>query len=175
MLNRLKDLFRKVDQRNITLGNNRQRFDSIISDKRFNYLENIYERLGKNDTTLTDTEILDSYFKFSASIQTNSIAAAELEWAAISVLCHFRPHLTEALIRKGLLAIVSSFGDNIDWYTVQQFIDQRILSDKITPYGGLPPEVGQQWLKDILPEKKESVQKVLDDVIKENRIELEKI
>ena len=175
MLKRLKNLFRKTNQADITLNKNRQRFDSINSDKRFNYLENIYKRLFDNDTTLTDTEILDSYYKFSDNIQTNTFAAAELEWVTISVLCHFRPHLTEALIRRGLLSIVYSLGDNIDWFTVRQFIDRRILADKIEPYGGLPPEVGQQWLKDILPGKKERVQKVLEDVIKENRIELEKI
>lgn len=176
MLKRLKDLFRKTNMSSdVTLDKNRQRFDNIVSDKRCNYLENIYKRLFANDMTLTNAEILDAYFKFSANIQTNTFAAAELEWVTVSVLCHFRPDLTETLIRRGLLSVVYSLGDDIDWFTVRQFIDRRILADKIEPYGGLPPEVGHQWLKDFLPGQKEKVQKVLDDVIKENRIELEKI
>ena len=175
MLKRLRDLFSKSNQGDRLLNKNRLRFESIISDKRFNYLESIYKRLFDNDTTLSDTEILDAYFKFSDGIQTNTFAAAELEWVVISVLCHFRPNLTETLIRSGLLSIVYSLGDDIDWFTVRQFIDRRILADKIEPYGGLPPEVGQQWLKDILPEQKETIQNVLVDVIKENRIELDKI
>jgi hypothetical protein len=63
MFKRLKNLFSKsspVDE----LNRNRQRFDSIISDKRCNFLKRIYKRLFNNYTTLTDKEILDAYFKF---------------------------------------------------------------------------------------------------------------
>ena len=56
-----------------------------------------------------------------------------------------------------------------------QFIDRRILAEKTEPYGGLPPTIGQEWLKNILPNQKEMVQKVLVDVIEENRKELENI
>jgi hypothetical protein len=176
MLKGLKELFYKTDRLDTRLlDKNRQRFDSIILDKRFNYLENIYKKLFANEATLTDREILDAYFQFSDNIQTNTFAAAELEWVTISILCHFRPNLTETLVRRGLLAIVYSLGDEIDWFTVKQFIDTRILAKKTEPYGGLPPEIGQKWLKDILPRQKEKIQKILEDVIIENRNELDKI
>jgi len=136
------------------LNRNRQRFDKIISDKRFNFLETIYKRLFDKDATLTDNEILDAYFKFSDNIETNTFAAAELELVTISVLCHFRPYLTETLLRRGLLSIVWSLGENIDWFTVKQFIDRQILDDKTEPYGGLPPTVGEEWLKKFLPDQK---------------------
>jgi hypothetical protein len=175
MFNKLRTLFRNIDQPIDSAEKNRQRFDSIISDKRSNHLENIYQRLFAGDTTLSDTEVLDAYFKFSDDIQTNTFAAAELEWVIISVLCHFRPNLTEALIRRGLLSIVYSLGDDIDWFTVRQFLDIRILADDIEPYGGLPPMDGQEWLKNLLPNQKDTVQKVLEDVIEENRRELESL
>jgi hypothetical protein len=172
MIKKFKDLFRNTDQPMDFLEKNKQRFDSIISDKRFNYLEDIYQRLFAGDTTLADSEVLDAYFKFSNNIQTNTFAAAELELVTISVLCHFRPNLTKTLIRRGLLSIVYSLGDDIDWFTVQQFIDKRIFADKTEPYGGLPPIVGQVWLKNLLPKQKNTVQKVLEDVVEENRKEL---
>lgn len=74
-----------------------------------------------------------------------------------------------------MLSIVYSLGDEIDWFTVKQFIDRQILDSKTEPYGGLPPAVGQEWLKNILPNQKEMVQKVLVEVIEENRKELENI
>ncbi len=175
MLKAIKDIFQKTKQSDILLCKNRVRFDKIVSDKRFNSLESIYKRLFDNDNRLTDDEILDAYFKFSDNIQTNTFAAAELEWVTISILCHFRPNLSEKLIRRGLLCIVYSLGDDIDWFTVGQFIDRRILDDKAEPYGGLPPKIGQEWLKNLLPNQKEVVQKVLDDVIEQNRKELENV
>jgi hypothetical protein len=95
--------------------------------------------------------------------------------AVISVICHYKPHLTETLLRRGLLLIVYSLGEDIDWLTVKQFIDRRILDINVKPYGGLPPIIGQNWLKNILPNQKVLIQKVLSDVIEENRKELEKI
>lgn len=173
-MNRLKEFFVKIHARKLA-QKNKQRFEDIISDTRSNYLESIYKRLFDNDASLTDKEILDAYFKFSDSIQTNTFAAAELEWVAISVLCYFRSNLTETLLRRGLLSIVWSLGDDIDWFTVLQFIERRIIGNKLEPYGGLPPESGQKWLTEILPTQKEIIQKVLEDVIKKNQIELDKI
>ena len=150
------------------MNKNRLRFESIITDQRFNYLENIYKRLFENDDSLKDSEILSAYFKFSDSIQTNSFSAAELEWVIISVICHYRPNLMETLMKRGLLAIVYSLGADIDWFTVGQFIDKRILSDEVEPYGGLPPEIGQVWLKNLVTFHKELVQKVLLEVIEQD-------
>jgi len=150
------------------MNKNRLRFESVITDQRFNYLENIYKRLFENDDSLKDSEILSAYFKFSDSIQTNSFSAAELEWVIISVICHYRPHLMETLMRRGLLAIVYSLGTDIDWFTVGQFIDRYILSDEVEPYGGLPPEIGQVWLKNLVTFHKELVQKVLLEVIEQD-------
>lgn len=175
MFKKFRDLFWNTDHPIALAKKNRQRFNSIISDNRFDYLENIYQRLFAGDTTLGDTEILDAYLKFSDNIQTNTFATAELEWTTISVLCHFRPNLTETLIRRGLLSIVYSLGDDIDWFTVQQFLERRILAHNIAPYGGLPPTVGHEWLKNLLPNQKETIQKVLEDVIEENRKELKNI
>jgi len=154
---------------------NRRRFNGIISDVRFNYLERIYERLFDEDATLSDAEIVESYFKFSDCIQTNTFSAAELEWVVISVICYFRPSLTGIMLRRGLRSIVWSLGDDVDSFTVLQFIDVRILADEAEPYGGLPPAVGLKWLTDILPTQKEAVQMVLNDVIEENRREFEDI
>lgn len=175
MLKIFKNLFSKNNKANKLLKKNRVRFDRIISNKHSNFLESIYKRLFDKDPSLTDTEILEAYFTFSNNIQTNTFAAVELEWVTISVLCHFRPNLTETLIRRALLSTVYSLGDDIDWFTVEQFIDRRILADNTEPYGGLPPNVGQEWLKDLLPAQKETVQKVLEDVIDKNRKELENI
>ena len=175
MLNLLKGIFTKKNQTVIPLNKNRFRFDNIISDKRFNFLESIYKRLFEKDTELTNDEILEAYIKFSDKIQSNTFAVAELEWVTISVLCYFRPNLTEVLIRRGLLSIVYSLGDDIDWNTVRQFIESRILANNAEPYGGLPPNEGQEWLKELLPAQKELVQKVLVEVIEENRKELENI
>lgn len=175
MLKGFWNIFRKNSKVNKLTKKNRRRFDEIISDSRFNYLKDIYKKLFDNDTTLTDTEILNAYTKFSDGIQTNSFATAEFELVSVSVLCYFRPNLTENLLRRGLLAIVYSLGDDIDWFTVLQFIEFRILKENVEPYGGLPPEVGQRWLKEILPQQKDTIQKVLEEVIDENRKELEKI
>ena len=150
MLKAIKDIFFKDNHADKLLDKNRLRFDSIIGDKRFNFLETIYKRLFEKDTGLTDAEILDAYYKFSDNIRTNTFA-------------------------RGLLSIVYSLGDDIDWFTVGQFIDRRILADNVEPYGGLPPNAGQEWLKELLPAQKETVQNVLVDVIEENRKELENI
>jgi hypothetical protein len=173
MFKKFKDLFRSMPQPIAFAERNRQRFNSIISDKRCNFLEEIYKRLLANDTTLTDKQILDSYYKFSDNIQTNTIAAAELEWVIISVICFYRQHLTEELLRRGLLCIVYSWGDTIDSNEVFEFIQQQILAVDVSPYGGLPPEVGMKWLTGMLLSQKGTVQKVLEDVIKQNRIELD--
>ncbi|RZK36315.1 MAG: hypothetical protein EOO57_07440 [Hymenobacter sp.] len=175
IVEKLRRLFRVKSQSVGLIDKNGKRFDSIISDIRFNYLECTYEKLFTEDTTLSDAEIIESYFKFSDCIQTNTFAAAELEWVVISVICYFRPSLTEIIFRRGLLSIVYSLGEDIDSFTVLQFIEVRILTDEAEPYGGLPPAIGLKWLTDILPMQKETIQMVLDDVIKENRRELEDI
>ncbi|RYE17461.1 MAG: hypothetical protein EOP45_15750 [Sphingobacteriaceae bacterium] len=175
MTDTFKDISSRQNQPTDFKQKNRQRFDSIISDTRFNYLESIYQRLFDKEATLTDVEILEAYFKFSDKIQTNTFAAAELEWVSISTLCYFRPHLTETLLRRGLLCIVYSLGDDIDSFTVLQFINERILANTTEPYGGLPPDVGLHWLTDILPKDKETIQKVLEEVINKNRNEIEGI
>lgn len=170
-----KVIFSKSNQADKLMNKNRSRFESIIADIRFNYLEDVYKRLFERDNSLTDEKILNAYIKFSDKIQTNTFAAAELEWVTISVLCYFRPSLTETLLRRALLSVVYSLGDEIDWFTVGQFLERRILAEKAEPYGGLPPNVGQEWLKQLLPAQKETVQRVLLDVIEENRKELENI
>lgn len=175
MFKRLRELFHTQSKPVKLKQNKRQRFDSIHSDSRFNFLEEIYRRLSINDLSLTDEEILDKYYKFSDSIQTNTLSAAELEWVTISIICYHRPNLIEILIRRGLLCIVYSFGDDIHSSTVLEFINRRILLDEVEPYGGLPPDVGIKWLADILPTLQDAVQKVLQDVIEQNRRELEKI
>lgn len=171
MLKNLKKIFKSEK----LLERNKIRFNQIISDKRFNYLEEIYQSLFENKDALTDEEILNAYFNFSNKMQSNSFAIAELEWVIISILCHFRPNLTATLLKRPLLAIICSIGDDIDWFTVKQFIDRRILAKNAEPYGGLPPELGVLWLKELLPNKKEKVQKILEIVIEENRKEIENI
>lgn len=175
MFSKLNNPSQSLNAEMTLLEKNRKRFDSIISDSRCNYLAPIYNRLFEKDQSLTDAEISTSYLKFSDSIQTNSYAAAELELVAISVLCYFRPNLTETLIRRGLLAIVASLGDDIDWFTVLQFIEIRIIGEGIEPYGGLPPEQGIVWLTNILPNQKEILQRVLQEVILANQREIDQI
>ncbi len=158
-----------------SVAKNRLRFDSIHSDKRFNFLETIYSRLANNDVDLTDTEILENYFKFSDNIQTNTFAAAELEWVTVSILCYHRPHLTETLIRRGLLCIVYSLGDSINNEIIFEFIKQRILATNIEPYGGLPPQTGQKWLTEHVLTQSDLIERTLQDVIRKNNEELESI
>ncbi len=175
MFKKFKDIFRSTSQPVDMAEKNRLRFESIISDKRFDFLDPIYKRLLANDPTLTDEEIIGNYNKFSDHIQTNTFAAAELEWVTISVLCFYRPRLTSGLIKKGLLAIVYSIGDEINVDDVFEFIRQRILATNLEPYGGLPPEAGMKWLTEILPTQKILVQQILEEVIRQNRIELENL
>ena len=83
----------------------------------------------------------------SDNIQTNTFAAAELEWVTISVICHFRPNLTEVLLRRGLLSIVYSIRRRYRLrLLLNSLYDRQILDDNAEPYGGLPPKVGQEWL-----------------------------
>ena len=153
----MEDLFR----------NNRRRFNEIHADRRFPFLDKVYYQLSINDDKLTDEEIISSYFKFSDCIQTNTFAAAELEWVTISVLCFYRRHLTPLLIQRGILSIIYSWGDELTALDILSFINLRILADAAEPYGGLPPESGIHWLKDILPNQEELLQQSLDDMIKQ--------
>ena len=175
MLNRLRNIFRKPETSHHLMEYNRQRFDSIISDNRFNYLENIYHRLNNDDVKLTDKEILDNYYLFSDTIQTNTIAAAELEFVIVSILCFYRPQLTEKLLRRPLLSVVYSFGDEINEEHIFSFVKNRLLTPGVKPYGGLPPTNGVKWLTETLPIEQNLVQLVLKDVIRQNREELNNI
>ncbi|MEI6950827.1 hypothetical protein V9K67_26835 [Paraflavisolibacter sp. H34] len=151
----------------------RLRFEEIHNDQRFNYLRDVYTRLLSGDSSLSDAEILERYLKFSDRIQTNTFAAAELEWATISTLCYYRPKLVRQLIRRGLLAIVYSLGEEIDSTDVFDFIQHRILDSAAEPCGGLPHSEGRVWLTELLPQQQDLVQQTLDEVIAENRKELE--
>ncbi len=169
MFRKFIKVFSQGKRTNKLLIKNRMRFDDIVTDNRSNYLESVYRRLYDNDITLSDAEIIDAYNKFSNNIQTNTFAAAELEWVTSFVICHFRPNLTEVLIRRGLLSIIYSLGNDLDWFTIGQFIDKRILANNVEPYGGIPPFEGHEWLRNLLPAQKEIVQKVLKELIEENR------
>jgi hypothetical protein len=151
---------------------NRRRFDSIHSDARFNFLDTIFIRLRNNDPTLTDKLILEKYHKFSSQIHTNTFASAELEWVTVSVLCYYRPHLTKELIKEGLLCIVSSIRDEIDYNDVLNFIQIRILKN-VEPYGGWPPKEGIEWLTNKLPNESKLVQSTLEEIIEQNKKEME--
>jgi|GEM_PF-1369896 len=154
------------------LNERQQRFTDIINDTRCNVLSSIFPRLAQGDSNLTDQEILDSYFAFSNKIQTNTFAAAELEWVTVATLCAHRPHLTGTLIRRGLLSIVWSIGDEITNEDVLAFLDHRVLASNAMPYGGLPPDAGLTWLKDELPKQKALIQHVLEEVIQQNKKDL---
>jgi len=152
-----------------------QRFTDIISDKRFNGLAPIFTRIDDSDPTLMDEEILCAYYAFSDRIQTNTFAAAELEWVTVATLCACRPHLTSTLIRRGLLSIVWSIGDEISSDDVLAFVHHRILASDAMPYGGLPPDEGLTWLREELPLQKGLIQQVLADVIQQNKKDLDKL
>jgi len=68
MLKVIKDIFFKNNQADKLLDKNRLRFDSIIGDKRFNFLESIYKRLFDQDTGLTDAEIRFQFYVISDQI-----------------------------------------------------------------------------------------------------------
>jgi hypothetical protein len=172
MFKKLKSIFGSSANPQNSFSKKRLRFESIHSDHGFNYLEDIYHRLLAEDKTLEGSEIINNYYKFSDKIQTNTFAAAELEWVTISTICYFRPELTSLLIRRGLLCIVYSWGDKIDSSDVFAFIEQRIFNND-SPYGGLPHDVGVTWLKEILPSQTELVQQVLKEVNEQNNKELE--
>ncbi len=148
---------------------NRKRFDDTISDKRFPYLEPIYERILRGDKTLSDDEIVTAYLKFSDSMQSNSYAIAELELCIVSVLCANRPHLSEKLLERSFLAIIASLGDRADHYGVTRFIDDYLLKRNKEPYGGLPPKQGTDWLKKLKTDKK-----LIDSVLTRMWIQNEK-
>jgi hypothetical protein len=154
------------------LKERQRRFTDIVSDKRSDTLTPIFRRLAQNDSTLTDDQILAAYYAFSDQIQTNTFAAAELEWVTIAGLCTRRPHLTGSLIRRGLLLIVWSIGDAITSDDVLAFVRYRIVESDAMPYGGLPSNEGLAWLNEGLPEQKALVQQVLEEVIEQNKKEL---
>jgi hypothetical protein len=172
MLKRIKDYFSKNMEVDFTLKN-KLRFESIHSDRRSNSLQDIYKKLLDRDLSLTNDKVLEHYSDFSKKIQTNTFAAAELELVSISTLCYFRPELTDVLVRRGLLAIVYSLGDNIDFDDVINFVRYRILAKDREPYGGWPHDEGLIWLSDTLPECRDSIEKVLIDVVKKNQEELD--
>ncbi|HVW95865.1 MAG TPA: hypothetical protein VHA56_07845 [Mucilaginibacter sp.] len=174
MLKGLRKYFSSSYDIDLTLKN-KLRFESIHSDNRFNSLESIYKRLKNTDQTLTNYEILEHYLVFSKKIQTNTFSAAELELVSISLLCYFRPELTSTLIRNGLLCIVMSLGDSINFDDILNFIQSRILAKDAEPYGGLPQEEGIKWLREILPESRNAIQDILFEVIKKNQEELDSI
>jgi hypothetical protein len=181
MLDFIKSIFhkRKVEIDKIRLDRvfekNRQRFDSIHSDKRTNGLNEIYQRLKAKDLSLTDTELLLEYKKFSDSLQTNTFSAAELELVSISILCFHRPHLTEQLLKQSLNAILWSYGDDIDYSILKQFIDKRILPVDIEPYGGLPDREGIEWLSNIVVHQTDLIKKVLSEVKEQNNNEIAEV
>jgi hypothetical protein len=177
MLKIIKDYFIKtanVKEPDFNVKN-KLRFESIHSDKRSDSLKDIYKRLIEQDQFLTNNEVLEHYFEFSKKIQTNTFAAAELELVSVSTLCYFRPELTDVLIRNGLLSIVYSLGDNINFEDVINFVQQRILAKNVEPYGGWPQEEGIKWLSGVLPQNKDLISKVLVDVITKNKEELDSI
>ncbi len=175
MLKRLRNIFRKTDSVRDYQLYNRRRFDSIISDKRFNYLDSTFKRLNDNDVALSDKRILEDYYLFSDQIQTNTIAAAELEFVIISVICYYRPNLTEQLLRRPLLCVVYCLGDEINEGHVMSFVKNRLLTSEVRPYGGLPPDNGIKWLAETLLTEKVLVQSVLKEVIRQNKEELNSI
>lgn len=150
---------------------NRKRFDDIVSDRRFSYLEPIYNRIFNGDKTLTDDEILTAYISFSDSMQSNSYAIAEIELCIVSVLCAYRPHLSEKLLERPFLAIIASLGDRADYYGVTRFIDDYLLTRGREPYGGLPPKKGTDWLRNLKTDKK-LIESVLERMWIQNEKEL---
>ena len=174
MFNRLIHKF-QLAQEAANRQKRQQRFTDILTDNRFNALAPVFTRIAQNDPTLTDEQLLSTYYAFSDRIQTNTYAAAELEWVTVATLCAHRPHLIAALIRRGLLSIVWSIGDATTSNDVLAFIHQRILASDAVPYGGWPPDAGLTWLKEGLPANKALVQQVLEEVIQQNKKDLEKL
>ena len=176
MLNLLKIFFEfdKRKQERLLLRN-RQRFDSIHCDENKVSLHNIYERITNSVEPISNEEILETYYIFSRKQQSNSFAIAELLLVSISTICYYKPELTSILIREGLMAVVASWGDKINFSNVIEFIQYHILGNDATPYGGWPQPEGIKWLTEILPNISEEMQLVLEDVIKKNREELEAI
>jgi hypothetical protein len=175
MFKKLKSIFHVKKSIDMTIEN-RLRFKELHFGPYPNFLEKIYKRLSKHDVTLTDEEILSHYFVFSDYYrETNSFSSAETEFSAISLLCFYKPHLMEVLVRRGLLSIVYSIGDDIDATHILDFINQRILAIDSEPSGGLPPENGVIWLKEILPSQLDILKSVLEDVIEQNRREIDEM
>lgn len=149
-----------------------QRFFDVIYDKRFNHLEHVYQALLSGNISVRDEEIMSAYYRFSDNIQTNTFAAAELELVTISVICYYHPDLTEILLRRPLLYIVWSIGDEFPSCHVIEFVKQRILENPKS-YGGWPPEPGMKWLRETLPAQTDLIERVWQSVIAENNKGLE--
>jgi hypothetical protein len=154
------------------LTKNRIRFESIHADKRYSLLGEIYKRLLACDSSLVDSEVVEQYLKFSDGIQTNTYAAAELEWVTIATICYYRPQLTEFMIRRGLKGIIYLISNEVNTSIVFDFIQQRICANGTEPYGGLPHDVGVKWLAEILPLQVNIVQKALEEIIEQHKREL---
>lgn len=150
------------------------RFEGIVTDSRHNNLESIF-RGFKEGKEFNDREVLDAYHKFSSTIQTNTISAAELEFVIVATIAANKPNLSSQLLTQPLLMLVWSFGDEINNETVTQFIDGYILSDKAEPYGGIPDDTAVDWLKTYFKNNQEDVQRKLKEVIDKNNEELENI
>lgn len=149
-----------------------QSFLSDHNDTSLSQLGPIYRRLLAADATLTDDAIMRAY-SATSPIQTNAVAASERQFAMISTICYFRPHLTGQLLEHGLLALIASYGEQLSADDVEAFIRYHLLRDAAEPYSGMPHPQGVAWLTHTVPAIKPRIQAVLERMIARNRKELD--
>jgi hypothetical protein len=149
---------------------NRTRFDTVISDTRFNYLEPIFQNFEAG-VQVSDAEALDAYEKFSGSIYSNTVSMAELHLVVVATIAAYKPHLAEDLLERPLLYVYLSFGEAVNNEVVVQFVANRILAKDADPYCGIPNKKARRWLKVFFPKNKELVEAKLKEVIAKNEEE----
>ncbi len=145
---------------------NRKRFDSIVTDSRFNYFEPIFNDFEKG-VEISDDEIILAYKNFASSVYSNTVAMAELHMVLVATIAVHNPNLIEELLERPMLMIYLSFGEKVGNERVVNFIRKRLLAKDAEPYGGLPNKKAMNWLKSFFPKNKELVEKVFDKVIAE--------
>lgn len=151
---------------------NRKRFESIVSDTRFNYFEPIFNEFEKG-VEVSDDEIILAYNNFAGAVYSNTIAMAELHMVLVATIAVHNPRLIEELLERPILMLYLSFGEKVENESIVRFVNNRLLAKDAEPYGGLPNKKAMKWLKNFIPKNPELVERVFDKVIAEEEKDLE--
>ncbi len=123
----------------------KQTFRNNVSPDYGNDLSVIIRNL-RDDCDVRDEEILNAFFSFQKSMQTNCDSAAQGLFSLVSVLCYFKPQLSKELLAEPLRALYYLGIESLE--EIKKYIEQFITLDE--PYMGKATKEGYDWLQDIL-------------------------